>query len=156
MTDSADPVEPTTKAGKALLNDVPVSDGMTTPELSARIVAIEAEARASAEKPAVLPDALTLLGYLWQEANVERGPKASDTMPKVRDLFSPDDPLALDIEAALTRADQPAQGAEEVVFDAIRKVGVSETFVAGDGHTSVAMLSVEEIIDRARQVLSET
>jgi hypothetical protein len=44
----------------------------------------------------------------------------------------------------------------ERVFDAIRKVGVSETFVAGDGHLSVQMLSVDEIIDKARAALSST
>lgn len=56
------------------------------------------------------PTPLTLLRYLWAEADVPApgGPDPAGTPAKVRELFSADDPLSIDIEQALDAARQPA------------------------------------------------
>lgn len=51
-----------------------------------------------------LREALELLRYLWQEADLERDP----SMGKVRDQFAPDDPLAVDIERVICRTGRPS------------------------------------------------
>jgi hypothetical protein len=53
---------------------------------------------------ATVADARDLLRYLWQEAEVELRPVAG---AKVRDAFADDDPLAVDIEAALAQPATP-------------------------------------------------
>ncbi len=40
------------------------------------------------------------------------------------------------------------------VFAAIRQVGTSETFIAGDGHPSIAMLTADEIVEKATALLT--
>jgi hypothetical protein len=47
-----------------------------------------------------------LLGYLWNEADVEPG------HTKVCDLFGIDDPMAVEIEAALSSTPEPEGGAK--------------------------------------------
>ena len=58
------------------------------------------------------------------------------------------------LDAELRAQHDYEQGIIERVFAVIRQVGVSETFMAGDGYLSVAMLNADEIIDKARALLA--
>ena len=91
------PSEPQTEAGRSLLEFLTNEEGWDTDLGPTSILAIEAEARAPLG--AEIERLRRLLAYLWNEADIEPG------HAKVCDLFGVDDPLSLDITAALEPSD---------------------------------------------------
>jgi hypothetical protein len=68
------------------------------------------------------PEVLRLLRYLWAEADLERpggGPNPVGSPGKVRELFRADDPLSVDIEAALAARPVPAADDRERLYVAL-------------------------------------
>jgi hypothetical protein len=176
MTDSADPVEPTTEAGKALhdtpwepddehggygLSDLSHAHGYPTDHSwmgPAEAIAKHLDkARASAEKPAVLSDAVEALAAALHSASPNshlQKRKCTDRHDiRARDILD-----ELPEGWHLTRADQPAQTAEvERLRAALAEIVALPVVTPDHGHGGIYPPYLEAILVHkiARRALDE-
>ncbi len=141
--------EPKTKTGKRLGSRMWASKdngdlGAVVAFIFEDLAKVEDEARADADAQiAALREAL-----VWALRNNGGEVPADDLVGYAKALE-----VAVDTASAAKAHDAALV---KRVFDAVREAGVSEVFTASDGHAAVQMLSVEEIITKARALLRDT